>query len=77
MDWRQRISASPTICHGQACIRGTRIMVSTILDNMAAGLEAAEILKSYPDLTTEDLRAALAYAAAITTDRIIDLDRAV
>lgn len=77
MDWRERISSTPAVCHGQACIKGTRIMVSTVLDNMAAGLDAAEILQSYPSLTTDDLRAALAYAAAIAADRLIDLETAV
>jgi uncharacterized protein (DUF433 family) len=48
MDWRSRISTDPTICHGQACIRGTRIPVSVVLDNLAAGLTPLEIVKSYP-----------------------------
>jgi uncharacterized protein (DUF433 family) len=43
----------PAVCHGKACIKGTRIMVSVVLDNLAAGLTADEILHSYPSLTRE------------------------
>jgi uncharacterized protein (DUF433 family) len=63
MDWRERISVDPNVCHGRVCIKGTRVMVAVILDNLAAGVSQAEILKSYPSLTTEDIAAALAYAA--------------
>jgi uncharacterized protein (DUF433 family) len=48
MDWRARISTYPNICHGKACIAGTRIMVSVVLDNLAAGADVAEILRLYP-----------------------------
>ena len=58
----KRISISPKICHGKPCIKGTRIMVSIILDNLTAGLSREEILKSYPTLQPEDIDAALAYA---------------
>ena len=37
MDWRERIAINPEICHGKACIKGTRVMVSVILDNLAEG----------------------------------------
>lgn len=50
MDWRERITVDPLICHGKACITGTRIMVSVILDNLAEGTTENEILKSYPSL---------------------------
>lgn len=63
MHWRERISVNPAICHGRACIRGTRVMVSAIVDNVAAGLPRQEILHSYPALTETDIDAALAYAA--------------
>ena len=63
MNLLERISIDPKVCHGKACIRGTRIMVSVILDNLAAGVSQEEILKSYPSLTPEDIRAAVAYAA--------------
>jgi uncharacterized protein (DUF433 family) len=63
MNWRERISVDPAVCHGQACIKGTRIMVSVVLDNVAAGVGVDELLKSYPTLTGEDIQAALEYAA--------------
>ncbi len=58
-----RITADPRICHGKACIKGTRIMVSIILDYLAAGEANAEIIRQYPVLTEKDIRAAIAYAA--------------
>ena len=73
MDWRDRIDTNPNVCHGKACVRGTRIMVSVILDNLAAGISEAEILKSYPTLTGEGIRAAVAYAAELARERVIPL----
>ena len=63
MDWQERISTDPRICHGKACIKGTRIMVSVVLDNLAAGVSTEEILKSYPSLAQEDVQAAIAYVS--------------
>ena len=71
MNWRERITVDPLICHGKACIKGTRIMVSIILDNLAEGVSEEEILKSYPSLTTEDIKAAIAYAAEISRERLV------
>lgn len=68
-----RIAVHPSVCHGKACIRGTRIMVSVILDNLAAGLSAAEIVDSYPPLTVEDVSAAIAYAAELARERVIPI----
>jgi uncharacterized protein (DUF433 family) len=65
-DLLQRISIDPNICFGKPCIRGTRIWVSLIIENLAAGAPEAEILDNYPSLTPEDIKAALAYAAEIT-----------
>jgi len=62
-NWKDRVNVNPAVCHGKPCIRGTRIMVSVILDNIAAGADRAEILASYPSLKAEDIDAALAYAA--------------
>ena len=45
MNWRERITVDPLVCHGKACIKGTRIMVSVILDNLAEGISEGEILK--------------------------------
>ncbi len=73
MDWRARVSSDPAICHGQVCIKGTRIPVSVVLDNLAAGESIATILASYPSLKPEDVHAALAYAAELARERIVDL----
>jgi uncharacterized protein (DUF433 family) len=73
MNWRDRITTNPQICHGKACIRGTRIMVSVILDNLASGLTQEEILKSYPSLTRQDIDAAVAYAAELARESVIAL----
>jgi len=72
-NWRERVSVNPAICHGKACIRGTRVMVSVILDNIAAGIGRAEILASYPSLKPEDIDAALAYAAELAREGAMDL----
>jgi len=63
-----RISVDPDICHGKPCIRGTRIMVTVILDNLAEGLSLAEIVAEYPPLVIEDVQAAIAYAAMLTRE---------
>jgi len=71
--WRDRISVNPAVCHGKACIRGTRIIVSAVLDNVAAGIPRSEILASCPSLKPEDIEAALAYAAELVREGSIDL----
>lgn len=63
-----RISVDPDICHGKPCIRGTRIMVTVILDNLAEGLSPEEIVAEYPPLTTKDVQAAIAYAATLVRE---------
>lgn len=73
MNWKKHITSSPNICHGRACIKGTRVMVSVILDNLAEGLTADEIVKSYPSLTKNDVKAAIAYAAELSHERIVSL----
>lgn len=73
MDWRDHITSSPDVCHGRACFKGTRIMVSVVLDNLAAGLEPEAILESYPSLTREALKAAIAYAAELARERVVAL----
>jgi uncharacterized protein (DUF433 family) len=72
-NWKDRVSVNPAVCHGKACIRGTRIMVSVLLDNIAAGVPRAEILASYPAATADDIDAALAYAAELAREGSIDL----
>lgn len=74
MNWRHHISVDPTVCHGKACIKGTRVMVSVLLDNLAAGETEAAILQSYPSVKPDDLRAVMAYAAELARERFIPLD---
>ncbi len=76
MVWQDYISVDPAICHGRACVKGTRVMVSVILDNLAAGMSQAEIIESYPTLTEEAIQAAIAYAAEITRERFVTLPAA-
>lgn len=73
MNWQERITVDPRVCHGKACIRGTRVMVSVILDNLAANVPPEEILRSYPTLRPEDVQAAIAYAADLARERVIPL----
>jgi len=71
MQWQDRISVNTNVCHGKACIKGTRIMVSVILDNLAGGVGHDEILRSYPSLKREDIQAAMSYAAELARERVI------
>jgi len=71
MNLLELISVDPSICHGKACTKGTRVMVSVILDNLAAGTSEKEILRSYPSLTRLDIQAALVCAAELTKERLI------
>ncbi len=73
MDWREYITVDPNVCHGQACIAGTRVMVSVILDNLAAGLTAGEIEESYPSVPAEAVGATLHYAAELARERPVPL----
>ncbi len=71
VNWQDYIIVDPGICHGKACFKGTRIMVSVILDNLAAGLSLDEILSSYPSLKREAIQAAMTYAAELARERIV------
>lgn len=71
--WRDRISVDPTICHGTPCVRGTRIPVSVVLDNLGAGVGEAELLGHYPSLSSDDIRAVLQYAAEMMRQRFVEL----
>ncbi len=73
MSWQERITVDPTVCHGQACIKGTRIMVAVVLDNIAAGVPTDALLRSYPTLSVEDIQAALEYAAELARERTVYL----
>ncbi len=72
-NWKERISIDPNICHGKPCIKGTRVWVSLIMDNLAAGSSEEEILKAYPSLRREDIRAALAFAAEMAREHYVDI----
>lgn len=69
----ERISIDPSICFGKPCIRGTRIWVSLILDFLANGMSIEEILTEYPQLTIEDIRAAMAYGAEMARERYVEI----
>ena len=73
MNWRDYITVDPEICHGRACFKGTRVLVSTILDNLAAGLDSEEITTSYPSITHESVQAAVGYAAELAKERVVSL----
>jgi uncharacterized protein (DUF433 family) len=73
MDWREYIVVDPAVCHGQACIRGTRIPAAVVLDNLAAGFSVAEVRKSYPSLTEQAIHAAVAYAAELARERVVTM----
>ncbi len=74
MNWKNYIAVDPEVCHGKACIMGTRIMVSVVLDNLAAGLTADEIIFSYPSLNHNAVQAALLYAAELSKERIVTIE---
>ena len=64
MDWKDRISTDPAIRSGKPCVRGTRITVFDVLEYLAGGMSEDEILADFPDLTRDDIRACLSFAAA-------------
>lgn len=74
-NWRDRISVDPAVCHGKPCIRGTRIFISVILDNLAAGESVDDIIENYPGLSSDDVQAALAYAAELAHERTVYIER--
>jgi uncharacterized protein (DUF433 family) len=69
----ERISIDPRVCFGKRCICGTRIWVSLIVVNLAEGVPEAELLAAYPQLETEGIRAAPAFAAEMTRERIVPI----
>ena len=73
MDWHEYISVDPNVCHSQACIAGTRVMVTVIWDNFAGGLTVEEIAESYPSVSTDAVRATLHYAAELANERVVPL----
>jgi len=73
MSWWDYISVDPKVCHGQPCMKGTRILVSVVLDNLAAGLTVDQIIQSYPSLSREAVQAAISYAAELTRERVVTI----
>ena len=73
MDWREYITVDPNVCHGQACIAGTRVTVSVILDNLAVGLTAEEVAESYPSVSVDAVTASLHYATELARERTMPL----
>jgi uncharacterized protein (DUF433 family) len=73
MNWREHIAVEPNVCHGQACLTGTRVLVSVVLDNLAAHISPDEIMRSYPSVTREGIDACIAYAAELARERVVTL----
>jgi len=71
----ERISVDPNICHGQACIKGTRIPVHQIIRMLASGDQIEQLLEDYPSLKTEDIYACLDYAASLAEEQITPIDK--
>lgn len=69
----ERITTDPKVCHGQACVKGTRIPVFVVLDALATGMSVDQIIKDYPPLTNEDVRACVYYASLVTREEEIPL----
>ena len=65
-----RVSINPKICHGQACIKGTRIPVHQIVRMLACGDSVESLLKSYPNIHRDDILACLDYAASLTEEEV-------
>jgi uncharacterized protein (DUF433 family) len=72
-NWKERISADPQICHGKVCIKGTRVMISVILDCLAEGMKEEEILQEFPTLKKGDIQIVLQYSAKLAREEIIPL----
>ena len=64
MGWEDLITVTPGVRSGKPCVRGTRITVQDVLEYLASGMTEAQILAGFPSLTSESIRAVLAFAAA-------------
>ena len=69
--WRKRVTVTPNIHHGDPCIKGTRIPVAVVVGTVAEGLSHEQIIEHYPQLTREDIQAALQYAAVVMQSEIV------
>jgi uncharacterized protein (DUF433 family) len=70
-DLLKRITVNPAQCHGRPCIRGMRLRVVDVLEMLAGGSSAEEILQDFPDLEPDDIRACLAYAAEMAGHPVV------
>jgi uncharacterized protein (DUF433 family) len=71
VSWQERIVIAPDVHHGDPCVKGTRVPVATIVGSLADGMTPVQIREAFPQLTDEDIRAALAYAAELTHEEIL------
>ncbi len=71
VDWRDRVVIDPDVHHGDPCIKGTRIPVSVIVGSIADGMTTDEVRAAYPQLSLQDIQAALAYAAEVLRHEVI------
>ncbi len=71
IDWREHLASDAKICDGELCARGTRVLVTNILDSLAEGASRKDILQSYPSLKAQHIDAALAYAAELAREESI------
>ena len=69
----ERVSIDPAVCGGRPCIKGTRIWIASILDFLADGMTASELLADYPQLELKDVLAAIAYGAEMSRERILPI----
>jgi uncharacterized protein (DUF433 family) len=69
--WQERIVLEADLHHGEACIKGTRVPVATIVGSLADGMTPGQIREAFPQLTDEDIRAALAYAAELMHEELL------
>ncbi len=75
MRWQDRITVNPNVCHGKPCIKGTRVMVSVVLANVAVGEPFEAIMSGY-HIEREDIHASLYFAADLAQDRFVPLPEA-
>jgi uncharacterized protein (DUF433 family) len=68
IEWRDHLTSDPRVCGGQLCAKGTRVLVTSILDSLAEGATRSEILRSYPTLRFDHIDAAVAYAAELARE---------
>ena len=72
MNYIERITSNPIICHGKPCIRGMRWPVEVILDMINSGMSLSEILEDHPELEREDITASLSYAKLLMSGKVLE-----